>query len=157
MSGPISDPALLFAPTKPSSIISIQSRSSSPPKFYPSPKFYISPPSLSPHEKAKYKKVTLPNRVEFDPEELDQIIGEGVVEKTLFYFVRFRDGVAHKVRTSVACLTRILMYFTRLGHLSFLPRHLRRTMIVLLRIMVSTCPSAFAMSDTLSNINTARA
>jgi hypothetical protein len=71
----------------------------------------ISLPTLSLVEKEKYHKPTeigLTPDVAFDDEDLDEIIGEyrDRKSKSSFYYVRFQDGVAHKVRTS-QCLLRV--------------------------------------------------
>jgi chromodomain-helicase-DNA-binding protein 4 len=104
MSEPNLDPALLFTPTKPSSTPSlnddIQVPSIRQPQTRSSNSFYVSLPSLSLAEKSNYKEaseVALTSDVEFDSEELDEIIGEYHNKGKSFYFVRFQNGIAHKV------------------------------------------------------------
>jgi hypothetical protein len=73
--------------------------------------FCVSLPTLSLDEKEKYHKpidIGLTPDVAFDDEDLDEIIGEYRDRKSgsFFYYVRFQDGVAHKVRT-LQCLLRV--------------------------------------------------
>lgn len=64
--------------------------------------FWVEPPNLNEIEKKQYK--TLPpefvaSGVEFDAPNVDKIIGEYRDGRVLFYFARFQDGIAHKVRS----------------------------------------------------------
>jgi len=106
MSGLFSDPILLLSPPKPPS----EGRAGSGKgesfrkESRPFRGFYVAIPSLSHSEKNKYKSLpesTLTNDVGFEAEDLDQVIGEYREKDTLYYFVRFRDGMAHKVRVFV--------------------------------------------------------
>jgi chromodomain-helicase-DNA-binding protein 4 len=104
--GPSDDLARLFTPpgTPPSSALSdVPSMAASPmpPKARQTKTFFIEPPVLGSAEKSQYK--TLPTQfvasgVEFDAPDVDQVIGEYREGTDLYYFARFQDGIAHKVR-----------------------------------------------------------
>jgi hypothetical protein len=50
-------------------------------------------------EKRQYKE--LPERfkdgVDFDEQVLDEVVGEYIIDGKSFYFVRFKDGIIHRV------------------------------------------------------------
>jgi chromodomain-helicase-DNA-binding protein 4 len=78
--------------------------------------FYIEPPILGSEEKSKYK--TLPpehvtSGFVFDAPDVDQVIGEYLDGADLYYFARFQDGIAHKVRDFYIFL-RTSLVLTRL-------------------------------------------
>ncbi|KIJ68216.1 hypothetical protein HYDPIDRAFT_82781 [Hydnomerulius pinastri MD-312] len=111
MANPSSDPLLLFTPPKYSSLppSSEPPASSSPIIELPQVKtptrrklgFYIEPPRLSPSTKRLYENVpeNLKDGLEFGRDDIETIIGEynDKALTTLFYFVRFKDGLAHKL------------------------------------------------------------
>lgn len=111
MSEPVSDASMLFTPTKSSDLTLSDSdppAASSPvplsikPRL--SPQFFITPPVLPAAQKEQYKaalETKLTSNVEFDARELDKIIGEYREGPNLYYFARFKDGVAHKVRVKI--------------------------------------------------------
>lgn len=70
---------------------------------------YVKPPLLSPKTKSHYKSLPpefVPLGIEFDSAEIDKVVGEYEQGPDLYYFVKFQDGISHKVRcvTFYACL-----------------------------------------------------
>jgi hypothetical protein len=102
MSEQNSDPMLLFTPPRRALDLSGSGRDNPTfPKPISSRAFHIAVPSLPRSTKKKYMALpdsSLTNDVPFEPEDLDQVIGEYRQKGTLYYFARFRDGTTHKVR-----------------------------------------------------------
>jgi hypothetical protein len=102
MSGSVPDPALLFSPgDKPCGPAS--SLTPNQPSHHLLPSVYVSVPILSSAQKAEYKQGVLPDRVQVDENDIDRILGEAIIQNIRFYFVRFHDGIAHKVRVAPTC------------------------------------------------------
>jgi chromodomain-helicase-DNA-binding protein 4 len=109
MSEPPADPALLFT-TPP--------RTKSPPaRQHPVPtsplltkarpptrSFFVAPPVLPSAEKRQYKGLpaSFKDGVDFDETVLDAVVGQHVIHGTSYYFVRFKDGIAHRVSGFIA-------------------------------------------------------
>jgi len=124
-----------------------QSRNSSLPKSFPSRNFYVSLPFLSSAKKAEYHRAILPSEVGFDLEDLDKIVGECHIDNCLHYFVRFRDGVAHKVR---AFSYVSYAYFTRLLRAQFLADAFKASYKDLVEIYSGYRTSPFCLRPRLS-------
>lgn len=113
MSSPSSNPALLFTSQKsasptglPPSSDEVASSESSPqttPRTRQKTSFFIEPPFLSALQKQQYKQVPeeLKEGATFDRDDIDAVIGEHREGTDLYYFVRFNDGLAHKVRITL--------------------------------------------------------
>ncbi|OAX44419.1 hypothetical protein K503DRAFT_765038 [Rhizopogon vinicolor AM-OR11-026] len=110
MSSPSSDPAFLFTPEKlssasglpPSSDDVATSDKSSPqmlPRTRQKASFFIEPPVLSASQRQLYKQVPedLKEGATFDRDDIDAVVGEYREGTVLYYFVRFKDGLAHKL------------------------------------------------------------
>lgn len=68
--------------------------------------FYITIPHLSEEQKTLYQsnwsELKMPSDVdEFDDDEIDSVVGEYREGRQLYYFVKYSDGIAYKVRTDV--------------------------------------------------------
>lgn len=62
---------------------------------------YVQPPTLSPRTKSHYKYLPpefVPLGVEFESAEIDKVVGEFQQGPDLYYFVKFQDGISHRVR-----------------------------------------------------------
>jgi hypothetical protein len=108
MSSPSSDPLLLFTsptggspPTTGDSVASTQI--SMAPKTRPKPSFFIEPPVLSESQRKQYKPVPeeFKEGVAFDRDDIDTIVGEYNEDTDFSYFVRFKDGLAYRVRIAL--------------------------------------------------------
>jgi chromodomain-helicase-DNA-binding protein 4 len=114
MSSPIPDPILLFTPQKSTSPVGLppttdeiaSSDKSSPqtvPKTRQRTSFFIEPPVLTASQKELYRQVPeeLKEGATFDRDDIDAVVGEHRQGTDLYYFVRFKDGLAHKVRITL--------------------------------------------------------
>jgi chromodomain-helicase-DNA-binding protein 4 len=122
MANPSSDPLLLFTPPNlkassppPSELIASSLQESPQPEAKKPTRrkvgFYIEPPRLSPSLKKLYETVpdSLKGCTGFGRDDLDSVVGEyplGSEGKPLYYFVRFKDGLAHRVSHSPLCPSR---------------------------------------------------
>jgi hypothetical protein len=73
-------------------------------------------PSIPTARKSQYTDVPealVAFGAEFEIEDIDCIIGEHVLDDKLYYFVRFKDGLAHKVHFNHFVLTRHRYFLTR--------------------------------------------
>ncbi|KAG2159672.1 uncharacterized protein EDB93DRAFT_1111462 [Suillus bovinus] len=111
MSSPGSDPILLFTPPKssspggpPTSDSVASTNVPMTPNTRPNLKasFFIEPPVLSESQKKQYKPVPeeFKEGVTFDRDDIDTIVGEYYQDTNLFYFVRFKDGLAYRLPAS---------------------------------------------------------
>lgn len=100
------DISRLFTPPRtPNATSSLLSEPPQTPSLLVSPKarqleLYIEPPVLSSDEKNKYKNLPAEfvlSGFQFDAPDIDQVIGEYREGTDLYYFARFKDGIAHKV------------------------------------------------------------
>ena len=113
MPSPSSDPAFLFTPQNsasptglPPSSDEVPSSESNPqttPRTRQKSSFFIEPPVLSASQKQQYKKVPeeLKEGATFDRDDIEAVVGEHREGTDLYYFVRFKDGLAHKVRITL--------------------------------------------------------
>jgi hypothetical protein len=73
--------------------------------------FFVAAPGLPSAEKRQYKELPQSFKnvgVEFDDDVIERISGEYVIDGTLFYFVRFKDGISHRVTDRFfPCKTRL--------------------------------------------------
>ena len=98
------DPRLLFTPPM-STTTSLKGDDPAPP-LHPKTRtketrLFVQPPPLPAGEKHCYKDIPesfIDAGAEFDVTNIDGVIGEYLVDRQLHYFVRFKDGVAHRVR-----------------------------------------------------------
>ncbi|KAH7881752.1 SNF2 family N-terminal domain-containing protein [Phlebopus sp. FC_14] len=101
MSEPSSDPILLTPPM----VLSANELNTSSlggrqvKKTRPESGFYIQPPRLSPSAKKLYQDVPyhLKDGAEFNRDDIEAIVGEYLEGATLYFYVRFKDGLAHKL------------------------------------------------------------
>jgi len=111
MSSPSIDSAFLSTSPKPTSpsvlpptsdavASSDKSSSQMAPKTRQKAYFFIELPVLSASQKIQYRQVPeeLKEGATFDRDDIDAIVGEHREGTILYYFVRFKDGLAHKVR-----------------------------------------------------------
>jgi len=94
MAEPASDPTLLFTPDR---LSGLPPGMPVRPRPRPSHGFFIAPPSLPSAEKNEYKGIpesTLTSEVEA---EVDEVIGQYREGNDLYYFARYKGGIAHKV------------------------------------------------------------
>lgn len=111
MFSPSSDPILLPTTQKSSSPSLLppandevaSSDKSSPPtvlKTRQKASFFIEPPVLSASQRRQYKEVPdeLKGDATFDRDDIEAVVGEHREGTDLYYFVRFKDDLAHKVR-----------------------------------------------------------
>ena len=104
MSGPDTNPALLFPPSPLTSLSSLPLT-----KTVPSRQFFIEIPSLLSVDKELYKGGELIDEyVDFEAKDLDKVIGEYQKGTQSYYYARFRDGIAHKVVFSRAVYFSLL-------------------------------------------------
>ncbi|KAF9244536.1 hypothetical protein BU15DRAFT_42035 [Melanogaster broomeanus] len=120
MAVPTSDPLLLFTPTRPSSlpptgepVAPSYTESPQPELDKPTRRtidFYIEAPRLSPSIKRLYENV--PDKLkygeEFGRDDLDSVVGEYLLTtdgQPLYYFVRFKDGLARRFVGSLQSFT----------------------------------------------------
>ncbi|KAJ6574934.1 hypothetical protein B0H19DRAFT_1371843 [Mycena capillaripes] len=89
MSSPsVDDPALLFTPQK----------SAAPPRASRQVFDFVQPPTMASAQKVTYKprlESTLPDTVEIT---VDEIIGEYAEDDQLWYYARYKGGIAHKFK-----------------------------------------------------------
>jgi chromodomain-helicase-DNA-binding protein 4 len=95
------DLARLFTPprTPTSSALSEVPKTPSPlPKARQREIFYVEPPILSAVEKSQYKHLPPQFLISgVESPDIDQVIGQYREGTDLYYFARFKDGIAHKV------------------------------------------------------------
>jgi len=102
---PASHPALLFTPEPSMATTSALSSLSDslqlsvapahPPRKQP---FFISPPVISEAQKKLYKMARATSLHSKYATNVDEIIGEDRQNDVLYYFARYKGGIAHKVR-----------------------------------------------------------
>lgn len=94
------DSNLVFVPATPSP--APESVSDAAPSR--SSRIYIVPPSLLSSEKRQYKSMSeypSPSGPDYDPEDLEKVIGEHREGTDLYYYARFTDGIARRVRGEI--------------------------------------------------------
>lgn len=111
MSSPSSDPLLLFTSPKssspgeqpPTSVSVASTNISMAPKTRPQASFFIELPVLSESERTQYKPVPdeFKDGVAFDRDDIDTVVGEYHDDTDFSYFVRFKDGLAYRVRIAL--------------------------------------------------------
>jgi hypothetical protein len=73
------------------------------PKTRSKASFFIEPPVLSESQRKQYQPVPeeFKEGVPFDRDDIDSVVGEYHDDIDLSYFVRFKDGLAYRVRVAL--------------------------------------------------------